>query len=295
MRKFLLTGASLLLLPNSGTQVRHTVSCAMLCIVFGMHATSNVSKDSILLQSRLLQLLQFFLLRLGCYLLNLSVVVWCLGSCDAPMSLVACDAVVTRCWQVVFAMLISMVTAIAVLKLRPMAVQSDNLVVMFASWALWFQLFAGLLIRTSVTVKDGYDNTVMGVIIAIMIAMVPLSAIVAVLVEVYTDLWDVRPPLSRACRALACTIKWLLLPAAETSTDSCLLVVTNGLGGCGIGLMQVYTFKMDEDDKWVLDLLPLRVHILLLLRYVCAAVGVRRGSVQCRETCSETVLSTSSV
>ena len=33
-------------------------------------------------------------------------------------------------------MLISMITAIMVLKLRPMSVSSDNVVVMFASWAL---------------------------------------------------------------------------------------------------------------------------------------------------------------
>jgi hypothetical protein len=55
----------------------------------------------------------------------------------------------------------------------------------------WFQLFAGLLIRTSVTVKDHYDDAVMGGIIALMIAMVPFCALVAVFVEIYIDLWDV--------------------------------------------------------------------------------------------------------
>ena len=108
---------------------------------------------------------------------------------------------------------------------------------------------------------DGYDNAVMGVIIATMIAMVPFCALVAVLVEVYVDLWDVR---DRACSesrvpCVGCEQQDL------TRSSTCWVPLAFS--------SQVYTFNMSDDDKWVLELLPHRSRVLLLFRCVRVAAG----------------------
>ena len=108
---------------------------------------------------------------------------------------------------------------------------------------------------------DGYDNAVMGVIIATMIAMVPFCALVAVLVEVYVDLWDVR---DRACSESRVPCVGCEQPDLTRSST------------CWVPLAfssQVYTFNMSDDDKWVLELLPHRSRVLLLFRCVRVAAG----------------------
>jgi hypothetical protein len=100
--------------------------------------------------------------------------------------------------QLVVALLVSMVTATAVLLMRPMATVGDNNIVLVSNWSLWVLLFVGLLIRSGIAHSDHYDRRGLGIFIAAVVLFVPISAVIAVFVAT----WRAAVRVSRAHRLL---------------------------------------------------------------------------------------------
>ena len=92
--------------------------------------------------------------------------------------------------QIVFALLIVLLSAVAVLKLRPYVFELDNTAVGIAHWALFFQLFAGLLLKVDIAEQDDYDVDVLGILIAVVIIAVPFLVIVAAGMELAAVVWE---------------------------------------------------------------------------------------------------------
>ena len=99
--------------------------------------------------------------------------------------------------QVVFNVLVVLAAAVVYLTARPYAHASDNTVNVVAQWAMFVQLFAGLLLRVRAEVPDAvfaggaFDSAAgLGAFIAVVMACVPCVTVAAVAVSQWYAVWQ---------------------------------------------------------------------------------------------------------
>ena len=98
--------------------------------------------------------------------------------------------------QVVFNVIIVLAAAVVYLTARPYVNDSDDTVNTVAQWAMFIQLFAGLLLRTRMAVPDSifsggsFDSATLGQFIAVVMALVPCATLTTVVVSQWYSVWE---------------------------------------------------------------------------------------------------------
>ena len=98
--------------------------------------------------------------------------------------------------QVVFNVVIVLAAAVVYLTARPYVNDSDDTVNTVAQWAMFIQLFAGLLLRMRVEVADAvfsggsFNSASLGQFIAVVMALVPCATVTTVVVSQWYSVWE---------------------------------------------------------------------------------------------------------
>ena len=91
--------------------------------------------------------------------------------------------------QIVIGMLVACAAIFFYGKARPYVREQDDSLAEYAQWAVFFSLFASLLLYVDVNIDDGYGDMVFGGIMVSVNVLVGCIAVWQILVDAYAEEW----------------------------------------------------------------------------------------------------------